>query len=417
MDIPVKKLTRLLAPDQPAEVRAAAVLVLAELGAKDAEVSAELIARLDDESEAVRLQAIQAVGRLRVAKALPVLLNRIRSGGEEANLAADSAAKLGESGVKGLQKLMPEVAPGAAAVHRRGADRGRVGRGRGRRLGAARQGPAGGVRRRHRDHRPHPDHAGRPTGGAGRGTDRPDHGQEAPAAAVGRVAGGARPGGAQRHVRRRRPLGPGIAAAPARGPGRGAPGRRRLGASPEQGPVAEALRLRRRAGLPHRRPGADRAQPAAAGEAPGRVAGTPARPGRGRPTAGAGEGRRPGHGRGRRGSDGPTRPPRPRPARRGPQPAGQARPRPQGAGGGGPQGRQPRRDVAARPVGRAVRRHLPREAARRVLHPRLQVPGGRRPPRRPAPVPAPRGRRRRACATGCTNRAWPSARRRTTRRR
>lgn len=112
MDIPVKKLTRLLAPDQPAEVRAAAVLVLAELGARDAEVASELIARLDDESEAVRLQAIQAVGRLRVAKALPVLLNRIRSGGEEANLAADSAAKLGESGVKGLQKLMPEVAPG-----------------------------------------------------------------------------------------------------------------------------------------------------------------------------------------------------------------------------------------------------------------------------------------------------------------
>jgi hypothetical protein len=112
MDIPVKKLTRLLAPDQPPEVRAAAVLVLTELGAKDAEVSSELIARLDDESEAVRIQAIQAVGRLRVAKALPVLLDRIRVGGEEANLAADAAAKLGESGVKGLQKLMPEVAPG-----------------------------------------------------------------------------------------------------------------------------------------------------------------------------------------------------------------------------------------------------------------------------------------------------------------
>jgi hypothetical protein len=112
MDIPVKKLTRLLAPDQSAEVRAAAVLVLAELGVRDADVAAELIARLDDETEAVRLQAIQAVGRLRVTKALPVLLNRIRSGGEEANLAADSAAKLGESGVKGLQKLMPEVAPG-----------------------------------------------------------------------------------------------------------------------------------------------------------------------------------------------------------------------------------------------------------------------------------------------------------------
>lgn len=112
MDIPVKKLTRLLAPDQPAEVRAAAVLVFAELGVRDTEVANELIERLDDESETVRLQAIQAVGRLRATKALPLLLDRIRSGGEEANLAADAAAKLGESGVKALQKLMPEVAPG-----------------------------------------------------------------------------------------------------------------------------------------------------------------------------------------------------------------------------------------------------------------------------------------------------------------
>jgi HEAT repeat protein len=112
MDIPVKKLTRLLATDQTAEVRAAAVLVLTELGVRDADAATEIIARLEDENETVRLQAIQAAGKLRLAKALPVLLNRIRSGGEEANLAADAAAKLGESGVKGLQKLMPEVAPG-----------------------------------------------------------------------------------------------------------------------------------------------------------------------------------------------------------------------------------------------------------------------------------------------------------------
>jgi HEAT repeat protein len=112
MDIPVKKLTRLLKPDQPAEVRAAAVLVLAELGAKDAEVFAELIDRLDDENEAVRIEAIRAAGKLKVSKALPKLLDRIRTGGEEASLAADAAAKLGAEGVKGLQKLMPEVAPG-----------------------------------------------------------------------------------------------------------------------------------------------------------------------------------------------------------------------------------------------------------------------------------------------------------------
>ena len=103
MDIPVKKLTRLLEPDQPAEVRAAAVLVLAELGVKDAEVSAELIARLDDESEAVRLNAIRAAGKLRVAKALPALLGADqvrRRGGEPGGRRRGQARR---EGVKGLQ--------------------------------------------------------------------------------------------------------------------------------------------------------------------------------------------------------------------------------------------------------------------------------------------------------------------------
>ena len=112
MDIPLKKLARLLKPDQPEDVRAAAAVVIAELGAKDAETSVELLARLDDDSADVRVQAIKAAGRLKLAKALPVLLERIKSGGEEANLAADAAAKLGADGVKGLQELMHHVAPG-----------------------------------------------------------------------------------------------------------------------------------------------------------------------------------------------------------------------------------------------------------------------------------------------------------------
>src|SRR5439155_15767039 len=112
MDIPLKKLARLLKPDQPDDVRAAAVVVIAELGAKDAETSAELLARLDDESGDVRIQAIKAAGRLKLSKALPTLLERIKAGGEEANLAADAAAKLGAEGVRGLQALMHHVAPG-----------------------------------------------------------------------------------------------------------------------------------------------------------------------------------------------------------------------------------------------------------------------------------------------------------------
>lgn len=112
MDVPVKKLARLLHADQPAEVRGAAVLVLTELGVKDAEANAELLARLDDPEPVVRVFAIKAAGRLKLSKALPTLLERIKIGGEESQLAAESAAKLGAEGVKGLQGLMSQVAPG-----------------------------------------------------------------------------------------------------------------------------------------------------------------------------------------------------------------------------------------------------------------------------------------------------------------
>ena len=112
MDIPVKKLARLLKPDHPAEVRAAAAVVFGELGVKDADASAELVLRLDDESNLVRQRAIVAVGKLKVAKALPILLERIKHGGDESSLAAEAAAKLGPEGVKGLQAIMATVAPG-----------------------------------------------------------------------------------------------------------------------------------------------------------------------------------------------------------------------------------------------------------------------------------------------------------------
>lgn len=112
MDIPAKKLARLLHADQPADLRAAAVLVLGELGVKDAEANAEVIARLDDPESLVRIYALRAVGKLKIAKALPVLLERIKGGGEEARLAADSAAKLGPDAVKKLHDLLHQVVPG-----------------------------------------------------------------------------------------------------------------------------------------------------------------------------------------------------------------------------------------------------------------------------------------------------------------
>ena len=112
MDIPAKKLARLLRPDQPAEVRAAAALVLGELGVRDPDVLSEIVDRLSDDAGEVRLRAIQAVGKLKAEKALPALLDRITHGGEEANLAAEAAAKLGPRAVKSLQDMLHKVVPG-----------------------------------------------------------------------------------------------------------------------------------------------------------------------------------------------------------------------------------------------------------------------------------------------------------------
>jgi len=107
-----ENLLRLLDPDHPAEVRCAAALVLGELGGRDGGVGKALGACLQDDNPAVRRQAIQTVGKLRVETVLPVLLERIRTGGEEAELAARAAARLGARGTRGLQDLMPAVAPG-----------------------------------------------------------------------------------------------------------------------------------------------------------------------------------------------------------------------------------------------------------------------------------------------------------------
>ncbi len=112
MQIPAKQIVRLMSPDQPADVRRAAVLVLGEVGGRDAEIAAALAERLDDDDAAVRLAVLKAVGKLKIDSALKKLLERIKEGGEEAELAAQAAARLGAKGTRALQELMPKVAPG-----------------------------------------------------------------------------------------------------------------------------------------------------------------------------------------------------------------------------------------------------------------------------------------------------------------
>src|SRR5262249_37662635 len=96
----------------PPEVRRAAVVVLGELAGKDGEVAGALCDHLDDGDEQLRLEVLRAVGKLKVEAALPALLERIKHGGEEANLAAQAAARFGAKGTRALQELMPRVAPG-----------------------------------------------------------------------------------------------------------------------------------------------------------------------------------------------------------------------------------------------------------------------------------------------------------------
>jgi HEAT repeat protein len=111
-DAILKKLVRLLRPDHPLEVRAAAAVVLGAVAPKDAEVTAALCEALADPEPAVRLSVLAAVGRLRIDQALPYLLERVKEGGPESDAAAQAAARLGTKGPRALQELMPRVAPG-----------------------------------------------------------------------------------------------------------------------------------------------------------------------------------------------------------------------------------------------------------------------------------------------------------------
>jgi HEAT repeat protein len=107
-----KKVLRLLHPDQPIDMRCAAALVLGEIGTKDAELTRALCDSLTDGEPRLRLQVIKSVGKLRIEAALSQLLERVKEGGEEAEQAAQAAAKLGAKGTRALQELMPKVAPG-----------------------------------------------------------------------------------------------------------------------------------------------------------------------------------------------------------------------------------------------------------------------------------------------------------------
>jgi hypothetical protein len=95
-----------------AELRAATALILGEVGSRSPDITQALCAAIDDADAAVRLQALAAVGKLRIEPALASLLQRIEAGGVESEAAALAAAKLGAKGTSALRNLMSRVAPG-----------------------------------------------------------------------------------------------------------------------------------------------------------------------------------------------------------------------------------------------------------------------------------------------------------------
>src|SRR2546423_12890709 len=111
MQIPADKIIRLTQPEQPADVRAAALTVLGELGGRDAAVNAAVLDALAADDGAVRIRAVRAAGQLRIDKSLPLLIERINHGGVEGELAAEAAAKLGSKGTHALQDVIHKVVP------------------------------------------------------------------------------------------------------------------------------------------------------------------------------------------------------------------------------------------------------------------------------------------------------------------
>lgn len=111
-DATLQKLLEMLDTETGTELRGAAALVLGEVGGRDVRLDQALCQLLDDPDAGVRLRAMKSIGRLRIDKALPRLLERVSAGGEESEAAAHAAAQLGARGIRALQDLMPQTAPG-----------------------------------------------------------------------------------------------------------------------------------------------------------------------------------------------------------------------------------------------------------------------------------------------------------------
>src|SRR5690348_13462329 len=106
LDTTAKRLLGLLEPGYPLDLRQAAARVLGEIGTREPPVAAVLCQALGDPDLDFRLQAMGAIGRLKIDQALPQLLSCVQQGGAEAETAAHALARLGPKGTRALKDLM-----------------------------------------------------------------------------------------------------------------------------------------------------------------------------------------------------------------------------------------------------------------------------------------------------------------------
>lgn len=112
---PIKRIVELLEDPTPRK-RIAAAVVIGELEVKDAAVVSRLVEMARDEVDAYAEAAIEALGRLRALKALPVLLDSLDRARDVQTAARDAIANLGEAALPELKARLADATPAARAV-------------------------------------------------------------------------------------------------------------------------------------------------------------------------------------------------------------------------------------------------------------------------------------------------------------
>jgi hypothetical protein len=112
---PIKRLVALLDDATPRK-RIAAAVVLGELEVKDAAVVARLVELAKDELDAYAEVALEALGRLKALKGLPVMLDSLSRSRDVASAARDAIANLGEAALPELKARLADATPEARAV-------------------------------------------------------------------------------------------------------------------------------------------------------------------------------------------------------------------------------------------------------------------------------------------------------------